>query len=231
MSIIIPDAVTDVGHHAFANCTSLTNAVIGNGVTIVEEGEFDTCPNLSHVAMGNSVVSIGSFAFRGSSLASVTIPGSVRAIGEWAFHSIAALTNVYFQGSAPHPGASMFEGDDYATVYYLPGTTGWGPFFANRPTALWNPQVQSGGASFGAQAGGFGFTVTGTVGLVIVVDACTNLANPAWYPLQTNTLTNGSAFFSDPQWTNYPARFYRLRLGCVLAVGRHLAILDDGGGG
>jgi hypothetical protein len=39
----------------------------------------------------------------------------------------------------------------------------------------------------------------------------TNLANPTWYPLQTNTLTGGSFYFSDPQWTNYPGRFYRIR--------------------
>ena len=35
-------------------------------------------------------------------------------------------------------------------------------------------------------------------------------ADPAWSALGTNTLTS-SADFSDPQWTNYPARFYRLR--------------------
>jgi hypothetical protein len=35
--------------------------------------------------------------------------------------------------------------------------------------------------------------------------------NPAWMPLATNTLTGGSAYFSDRQWTNYPARFFRIR--------------------
>ena len=47
--------------------------------------------------------------------------------------------------------------------------------------------------------------------MTVVVEACTNLANPAWHPIGTNTLISGSAYFSDPQWTNYPARFYRLR--------------------
>ena len=37
-----------------------------------------------------------------------------------------------------------------------------------------------------------------------------SLANPVWSPLETNTLSNGSHYFSDPQWTNYPVRFYRL---------------------
>jgi len=34
----------------------------------------------------------------------------------------------------------------------------------------------------------------------------------SWPPLATNTLTSGSCYFSDPQWTNYPGRYYRLRL-------------------
>ena len=105
----------------------------------------------------------------------------------------------------------VFSGDNNATVYYLPGTTGWGSTFGGRPTVLWNPQVQTGDASFGVRTNRFGFTITGTSNLVIVVEACTNLANPIWSPVGTNTLTGGSSYFSDPQWTNYPARFYRLR--------------------
>jgi hypothetical protein len=76
---------------------------------------------------------------------------------------------------------------------------------------LWNPQVQTSDASFGVRTNQFGFTITGTSGLVVVVEACTSLANPIWSPAGTNTLTGGSSYFSDPQWTNYPSRFYRLR--------------------
>ena len=56
-----------------------------------------------------------------------------------------------------------------------------------------------------------GLTITGPSNLVIVVEACTNLANTAWYPVGTNTLTGGSSHFGDADWTNYWARFYRLR--------------------
>jgi hypothetical protein len=65
-------------------------------------------------------------------------------------------------------------------------------------------------AGFGG-ANCFGFTITGSSNLVIVVEACTNLANPIWSPLGTNSLTGGSYYFSDPQWTNYSAHFYRFR--------------------
>jgi hypothetical protein len=61
------------------------------------------------------------------------------------------------------------------------------------------------------RANGFGFNITGTTNIPVVVEACTNLANPIWIPLQTCTLTNGSIHFSDPGWTNYRGRFYRLR--------------------
>src|ERR1035437_8096198 len=57
----------------------------------------------------------------------------------------------------------------------------------------------------------FGFNITGDSNMVVVVEVCTNLSNPAWQPVQTNTLTGGTSNFSDPQWTNYPGRFYRLR--------------------
>ena len=57
----------------------------------------------------------------------------------------------------------------------------------------------------------FGFIISWATNVPVVVEACTNLANPVWFPLQTNTLTGGSFYFSDSQWTNYPARFYRFR--------------------
>ena len=76
---------------------------------------------------------------------------------------------------------------------------------------LWNPLVDTGDASFGVRTNRFGFTITGATDLVLVVEASTNLANPAWISIGTNTLTGGSSYYSDPQWTSHPARFYRLR--------------------
>jgi hypothetical protein len=142
----------------------------------------------------------------------LTIGNSVASIGDQAFSSCYSLTGVYFKGNAPSFGSDVFHNANNATVYYLPGTTGWGPMFAGRTTVLWKPQVQTSGASFGVRTNRFGFTITGTIGSVVVVEACTDLANPAWFPLQTNALSGGSFYFSDPQWTNYPARFYRLCL-------------------
>jgi hypothetical protein len=121
---------------------------------------------------------------------------------------------VYFQGNAPKVDPYPFNGTDNATVYYLPGTTGWGPTFGGRPTALWllpYPLILNNGASFGVNANGFGFIISWATNIDVVVEASTGLANPSWIPLQTNILTGGWSYFSDRQWTNYPGRFYRLR--------------------
>ena len=82
--------------------------------------------------------------------------------------------------------------------------TGWGAFSTNTglSTVLWNPQVQTSGGSFGVLTNQFGFNVIWASGRVVVVEACTNLASPAWLPVETNTLSADSLYFSDPDWTN-----------------------------
>ena len=167
---------------------------------------------ISSTVGGLPVAGIGDFAFyHCHGLTSITIPNSVTNIGAGAFQFCSKLASVYFQGNAPSADLAAFSGDNNATVYYLPGAGGWGPTLAGRPAVRWNPQAQTSDAIFALQTKRFGFTIIAASNLTVVVEATTNLANSIWSPLQTNTFTSGSVYFIDPQWTNYPARFYRLR--------------------
>jgi hypothetical protein len=115
-------------------------------------------------------------------------------------------------GNAPAVHSS-FRGDDNATAYYLPGTTGWSRQFLSElglPGVLWNPVIQTGDGGFGVQNNQFGFNITCTNKVTVVVEACTNLASPVWVPLMTSTFVYGF-HFSDPQWTNCPNRYYTLQ--------------------
>jgi hypothetical protein len=233
-SVAIPNSVTNLGEGAFSGCGSLSNVTIGTNVTSV--ASFGGCPSLISVTIPNSVTSIGYGAFQGdrslasitipdsvtnlgvgalgaTSLTNVTIPGSVTSVGDDAFADCGSLTSAHFQGNAPSFSSFAFLNDKKVTVYYLPGTTGWDEVSTNIgvPVVLWLPQVQTGNASFGVRTNQFGFTINWASGTSVAVDARTSLANPTWTPLVTNTLTTGSLYFSDLQWTNYPARFYRLR--------------------
>ena len=62
---------------------------------------------------------------------------------------------------------------------------------------------------FGVRTNQFGFNVFSPSGIAVVVEYCTNLANPIWTPLQAHT--NGPFYFGDSRWTNQPDRFYRIR--------------------
>ena len=210
-SVTIGTNVTGIGSYAFNQCTNLTSVTIPDSVTSIENDAFSFCASMTSVTIGSSVTDIELDAFADcTSLTNMTIPAGVTSIGHEAFYECPNLTGVYFQGNSPMPDddLSVFSGDNNGIVYYQPGTTGWGAMFDGLPT--WNPQAQSSGASFGVQNNQFGFNITGNSNLVVVVQACTNLANPVWQPVQTSTLTGGSFYFSDPQWTNYPERFYRL---------------------
>jgi hypothetical protein len=199
-------------------------SVIGVGPRFIYTTNNGTITIAGYVGPGGAVVipatinglpvtSIGPYAFQYcTSMTSVTIPNSVSNIGDQAFYNCTSLTSVYFKGNAPSLGSYVFPNN--ATVYYLPGTTGWGSAFADRPTAQWmlpNPLILTVGPSFGVQSNRFGFVISWSTNVSVVVEACTDVANPTWVPVGTNTLTGGSSYFSDPDWTNYPARFYRIR--------------------
>ena len=181
-SVTIPNTVTSIGDGAFCYCPSLASVTIPNSVTNVAGQAFRDCARLTSVTIGNHVIGIGDYAFYNcTNLASVTIPNTVTSIGGQAFYSCTSLKMVLFLGNAPGAGidTSVFQNDSNAIVYYLPGTTNWGPTFDARPTVLWNPQAQKDN-SFGVQSNLFGFNLTGSSNLVLVVEGSTDLVN--WSP-------------------------------------------------
>jgi hypothetical protein len=106
----------------------------------------------------------------------------------------------------------VFSSDNNATVYYLPGTTGWGSTYAGLPTATWTlpyPLILNG--SLGVLSNQFAFTVSWATNASVVVEASADLNNPKWSPVITNALNNGVVNFTNPKWANYPSRFYRVR--------------------
>ncbi|HEY5232924.1 MAG TPA: leucine-rich repeat domain-containing protein [Verrucomicrobiae bacterium] len=198
---------------------------IPNGVTSIGDYAFSYDDNLTSVTIPGSVTAIGDYAFAGcDSLTSVTIPGSVTNIGDDAFFNCHSLTSVYFNGNAPGFGDSLFVivypfGDfgaiytEIATVYYMPGTSGWSSTFAGAPTVMLLPPpptlsiIPSGAnviLTWPTNVAGFdysGFTVQST----------TNLADTNSWTALTNlpVIVGSQSQVTDA--ISGPAKFYRLK--------------------
>jgi hypothetical protein len=147
----------------------------------------------------------------------MVIPKSVTSIGAFCFGYSSNLAALYFEGDAPTVDLGAFtvlsQGDP-TTVYYLPGTQGWGPIFASQPTAWWvlsSPVLLNSQAALAVQGDGVSLAVSWATNSSVVLEACTNLVTPIWETLGTKPLIDGTVGFRDSQWTNYPARFYRVR--------------------
>ncbi|MBL9172255.1 MAG: leucine-rich repeat domain-containing protein, partial [Verrucomicrobiales bacterium] len=214
-SVTVPDSVTTIGDYAFFSCTGLSDATLGAGVARIGELAFGGCTSLASLDLGRRLTVIGMGAFNScSSLSNVTVPNTVTHIADYAFGACRNLTGIYFRGGVPDdPGGLIFADSDLAVVYYLPGTTGWGPTFSGRSTAGWRlpfPVILSNGPDFGITAEGFGFWISWATNGSVVVEASPGLDVPAWTPVSTNTLNRGSTYFSDTEENRHAARLYRL---------------------
>ena len=233
--ISLPNGVTNIGRYAFSSCPNLAEVVIPGSVTGLQEGVFKDCPSLTRITIPGSINSIGYGAFANctaltnvdiltgvnsiakqafyecTALFSVVMPNSVTVIGAEAFFYCTNLAAVYCEGNAPSPGLYAFDFDDHATIYYLPETTGWAETYGGRPTAIWRPRIQAADGNFGVSTNHFGFTIAWASDKMVVVEACPDLAQPAWSPIGTNTLDGGSSYFVDPEPANRPRCYYRVR--------------------
>ena len=59
----MPNSVTTMGEHAFANCDALTSVTLSDKLTTIEERAFNGCSQLKNVTIPNSVTTIGNGAF------------------------------------------------------------------------------------------------------------------------------------------------------------------------
>jgi len=142
-TITIPEGVVDIGNNAFAFCSSLTTVVLPESLTSIGHSSFYSCQRLASITIPINVTNIVEYGFSGcSGLTNITIWSSTLTMGMANFADCSSLISVFFMGNAPTItwDHTTFSGDDHATVYYIPGTTGWGATtFDGRPTQLWIP--------------------------------------------------------------------------------------------
>jgi hypothetical protein len=218
-SLVIPNSVTNIGDSSFGYC-ALTNLALPNGPITIGGWAFSGTPLTSLTLLGGVTITDDQVFFDCENLTNVIIGAGVSNLSYGMFCLCTNLNNVFFMGNAPGTVGSFpsdgppFWYDPNVTIYYLPGTTGWGNSYQGVAAVMWNPVIQTGWPSFGVSNGQFGFNITSKATIPIVVAASTNLGSGPWVPLLSCTLTNiddaPPLYFSDPFWSNYPSRFYRI---------------------
>lgn len=136
-SVTIPESVTYISEYAFQGCTGLTTAAIPDGATYVHFDAFYNCKSLQYIDIYYLPTKSGktflckkipedaaSFNVRGdcvgisvsafqncTSLASVSIPNSVKTIGKQAFQGCTVLSNVYMY---PDFSNTLMQSDSFS---------------------------------------------------------------------------------------------------------------------
>ena len=146
-SVTMP-GVKEIGRSAFQNCRGLSSVTMPDDVTILGEGVFGGCPSLAdetdefviingvlygrasrmgvfpkNVVIPATVTRIANYAFYGgwSGVTSVTIPGTVKSIGEAAFCDCNLSEGVVIQDGVQSIGDMAFSRIDAKSVV-IPGS-------------------------------------------------------------------------------------------------------------
>ncbi len=95
-SVKIPSTVKRIEDGAFENCTSLTSVIFEENSQLEYIGAraFAGCTALTSIVLPNSLQWIGTEAFAGTALTTVTLYANVNFIGDAAFGNIESLTSI-----------------------------------------------------------------------------------------------------------------------------------------
>ena len=196
--LIIPDSVQIIGSYAFSSCVGLTSLTIGQSVSSIGEcafagcsqisvlyyqadscsfnngwdiryNTFYGCNNLTELSIGENVKSIPSLAFYYTSIAgTVTIPRSIKRIGDYAFSNCSELDSLIFNADSCVNAYNAFSGCDNLSYLSI------GSFVKNIPNTT--------------------FANCGLLGTLTLPQSVTNIGNYAFYGC---TGLTGTLNFSD----------------------------------
>lgn len=120
--VILPEGLINISVAAFASCEALRSINIPTTVKSIEDGAFLFCTALQSIQLPYGLEEIAPLAFQGSGLVQISVPETVRTIGEEAFFECEDLCHADVLGRETRIGLNAF-GSNYRLLsgYMAPG--------------------------------------------------------------------------------------------------------------
>lgn len=120
-SIVFPDNIEQIGHHAFYWCNSLSSVTLSKNLEKIGSCAFEECKGLPSITITDKVESIGGGAFsRCLGLTSITLPDYLLEIKDHAFFDCPSLTSIVIPDTVNEIGNGAFESCTSLTDIKLP---------------------------------------------------------------------------------------------------------------
>lgn len=137
--IIIPETVTEIGVHAFSNCSELKSVVLPEGLVSIRNYAFYNCGQIRELSIPETVMDIGAGVFENCvMLSSVYIPAALQSAnlsyhvsshrGEGIFNGCTRLKHVTFGDGITYIPEGLFAGCGIEEIVLPDSVTGIGAY-------------------------------------------------------------------------------------------------------
>ena len=135
---VIPNGVTTIGKHSFANCISLEYVSFPETVETIQVGAFRRCRSLKQLSLPNSLREIQNFAFAEcSSVSNKFLPEGVRSLG-YNIIDKATISEICIPASVEKIDSNTFKGCDQLSEIIVDSAN---PYYASLEGVLYNKDM------------------------------------------------------------------------------------------
>lgn len=125
-SVEINAELKRLGDGAFYGCTALNDIEGIEGVRIIGNDCFRGCSALSTIGIPSGCTSVGSYAFAGTAIKSISVPKSVSNIGEGAFSGCKKLSYAELPSGISTVSGSLFSGCTALEAFFVKDDSSYG---------------------------------------------------------------------------------------------------------
>ena len=120
--IILPSGIQNIGSWAFSYLDNVSGITVPNSVERIGAWAFHASSGLKSITLSSSLTEIGDYAFCDCSNIRLTLPDTVRMIGEGAFQNCTSLTQLQLPNALETIGSFAFQGSSGLRKMTIPGS-------------------------------------------------------------------------------------------------------------